>query len=122
MGRWTAGRAISKKRRCQGRSATSALPATATRSSGPCATIQIGDPLQLTTRDRVYHFRITKTTIVGPKDVHVLNPTPEPTLTLVTCYPFEYIGRAPRRFIVQARLVNEEMRIASAQKPNAIVR
>lgn len=72
--------------------------------------IQIGDPLALTTRDRVYHYRITATTIVDPSDVHVLNPTVDPTLTLVTCYPFEFLGHAPRRFIVQARLVQEELR------------
>ena len=76
----------------------------------PLKHIQIGDPLNLTTRDRIYHFRISSTSIVGPKDVHVLDPTNEPTLTLVTCYPFEFIGRAPRRFIVQARLEGEELR------------
>jgi LPXTG-site transpeptidase (sortase) family protein len=76
----------------------------------PLKHIQIGDPLNLTTRDRIYHFRISSTSIVGPKDVHVLDPTNEPTLTLVTCYPFEFIGRAPRRFIVQARLEDEELR------------
>jgi LPXTG-site transpeptidase (sortase) family protein len=76
----------------------------------PLKHIQIGDPLNLTTRDRIYHFRISSTSIVGPKDVHVLDPTNEPTLTLVTCYPFEFIGRAPRRFIVQARLEREELR------------
>jgi LPXTG-site transpeptidase (sortase) family protein len=76
----------------------------------PLKHIQIGDPLDLTTRDRIYHFRISATSIVGPKDVHVLDPTNEPTLTLVTCYPFEFIGRAPRRFIVQARLEGEELR------------
>jgi len=76
----------------------------------PLKRIQVGDPLQLTTRDRVYHFTITSTTIVGPKDVHVLDPTDEPTLTLVTCYPFEFIGHAPKRFIVQAKLEGEELR------------
>lgn len=76
----------------------------------PLRKIKVGDPLELTTRDRVYRFQITSTTIVDPKDVHVLDPTPEPTLTLVTCYPFEFIGNAPRRFIVQARLLNEELR------------
>jgi sortase A len=76
----------------------------------PLRKIRIGDPLQLTTRDRIYHFQITSTTIVDPRDVHVLNPTAKPTLTLVTCYPFEFIGSAPRRFIVQARLVTEELR------------
>src|SRR5262245_21388847 len=76
----------------------------------PLRKIQIGDPLQLTTRDRIYRFQITSTTIVDPKDVHVLDPTREPTLTLVTCYPFEFIGNAPRRFSGQARLVNQELR------------
>ena len=76
----------------------------------PLRRVQVGDPLDLTTRDRVYHFRITTTSIVGPKDVHVLEPTAEATLTLVTCYPFEFLGHAPRRFIVQARLVDEEVR------------
>src|SRR6185436_11814903 len=36
----------------------------------PLKRIQVGDPLNLTTRDRIYHFRISSTSIVGPKDVH----------------------------------------------------
>ena len=43
--------------------------------------------------------------IVGPNDVNVLRPSNEPQLTLVTCYPFVYIGPAPRRFIVRARQI-----------------
>jgi sortase A len=70
--------------------------------------IHDGDPLDLTTADRVYHYRIEKMFIVNPEDVYVLDPTDRPTLTLVTCYPFEFIGHAPRRFIVQARLVGDE--------------
>ena len=42
----------------------------------PFATFKVGDPLELTTRDRVYRYRISTTTIVDPKDVHVLDPTP----------------------------------------------
>ena len=76
----------------------------------PLKKIQVGDPLELTTADRLYRYRITKTLIVGPDDVYVLDPTKTPTITLVTCYPFEYIGHAPRRFIVQAELVKEEAR------------
>jgi sortase A len=68
----------------------------------PLRRIKIGDPLTLTTPDRTYRYRITKTLIVGPDDVYVLDPTAQPTLTLVTCYPFEFIGHAPKRFIVQA--------------------
>jgi len=47
---------------------------------------------------------VESTRIVDPDDVWVLDPTPEPSLTLVTCYPFTYIGEAPERFIVKARL------------------
>jgi sortase A len=73
----------------------------------PLRKIHVGDPLTLRTRDRIYHYRIDRTLIVGPDDVAVLDPTPTPTLTLVTCYPFEFVGHAPRRFIVQATLVGE---------------
>ena len=76
----------------------------------PLRNIQVGDPLELTIADRLYRYRISKTLIVGPDDVYVLDPTKNPMLTLVTCYPFEYIGHAPRRFIVQAQLVKEEAR------------
>ncbi len=72
--------------------------------------IHIGDPLEYKTADRIYRYRISKTMIVGPDDVYVLDPTAQPALTLVTCYPFEFIGHAPRRFIVRAELVGEEAR------------
>jgi sortase A len=40
--------------------------------------------------------------VVGPDEVWVLDPTDRPMLTLITCYPFNYVGKAPRRFIVRA--------------------
>jgi sortase A len=80
----------------------------------PLRNIHLGDALNLTTADRVYHYKISKTLIVGPDDVYVLDPTAHPTLTLVTCYPFEFVGHAPRRFIVQADLVSDETRAAEA--------
>jgi sortase A len=70
--------------------------------------IHLGDALEFKTADRVYRYRISKTMIVGPDDVYVLDPTEKPALTLVTCYPFEFVGHAPRRFIVRADLVGEE--------------
>ena len=70
--------------------------------------IHIGDTLQFRTADRLYRYRISKTWIVEPEDVYVLDPTPQPALTLVTCYPFEFVGHAPHRFIVRADLVGEE--------------
>jgi sortase A len=78
----------------------------------PLRRMRVGDTLALSTSDRVYHYRISNTLIVNPDDVHVLNPTRQPTLTLVTCYPFDFVGHAPRRFIVQAALVGEEERDA----------
>jgi sortase A len=71
----------------------------------PLRNVKAGDPIDLTTAQRVWHYRVRRTAIVGPDDVAVLDPTADPTLTLVTCYPFEFIGHAPRRFIVQAELI-----------------
>jgi sortase A len=82
----------------------------------PLRHIQVGDPLELTTSDRVYKYKISNTVIVGPDDVYVLDPTEKPTLTLVTCYPFEYVGHAPKRFIVQAQLVGDEARATSENR------
>ena len=50
-------------------------------------------------------YVVESTKVVAPTDVSVLNPTSSKTLTLVTCYPFNWIGPAPRRFIVRARQV-----------------
>src|SRR5262249_42415377 len=58
----------------------------------PVRRLRVGDALNLSTSDRVYRYRISKTMIVAPEDVYVLNPTKRPTLTLVTCYPFNFIG------------------------------
>jgi sortase A len=74
---------------------------------------EAGVPLTLITRDSEYHYEISRTMIVEPNDVYVLDPTPLPTLTLVTCYPFEFIGHAPKRFVVQAKLVGAESRVAA---------
>jgi sortase A len=83
----------------------------------PLRNIHLGDEMKLTTADRVYHYKISKTLIVTPDDVYVLDPTERPTLTLVTCYPFNFIGHAPRRFIVQAALVSAETRVAGSDLP-----
>ena len=80
----------------------------------PLRRMHVGDTIALSTADRVYQYRISQTLIVDPDDVHVLNPTRQPTLTLVTCYPFEFVGHAPRRFIVQAALVAESSRAGKA--------
>ena len=63
-----------------------------------------GDTIELETLTLTDTYRIDAITVVTPQDVHVLEHQSVPTLTLVTCYPFYYVGKAPRRFIVQARL------------------
>jgi sortase A len=77
--------------------------------------LRIGDPLTLTTADRRFQYRITSLTIVDPTEVSVLDPTGHPTMTLVTCYPFTFVGPAPRRFIVRADLVETESRRSTDQ-------
>ena len=64
--------------------------------------VAIGDVVELGTPDQTRVYRITMLEVVGPGDVHVLDDTGEPTLTLVTCYPFYFVGNAPQRFIVRA--------------------
>jgi len=76
----------------------------------PLRDVKVGDPLALTTADRTYRYRISQTLIVGPDDVYVLDPTGRPTLTLVTCYPFNFVGHAPKRFIVRATLEGDDTR------------
>lgn len=76
----------------------------------PVRLLHEGDPLVVTTSDAVYQYRVVSTRIVNPDDVYVLDPTPHPTLTLVTCYPFEFIGHAPQRFIIHADLVGTAKR------------
>ena len=64
--------------------------------------VHVGDRVVLTTTNAVLHYVVRSTRVVEPTDVSVLNSTPRPTLTLVTCYPFYYLGAAPKRYIVQA--------------------
>src|SRR5262249_26967786 len=64
--------------------------------------IAAGDVLELVLRSGVRRFRVDRLTIVGPDDAEVIAPTTRSMVTLVTCYPFYFVGSAPQRFIVQA--------------------
>lgn len=68
--------------------------------------IRRGDEVQLETPGGREIYVVEKTWIVEPEDLSVLAPTPGPAVTLVTCYPFYYVGSAPRRFIVRAVRAN----------------
>ena len=71
----------------------------------PLHNIQIDDVIALTTLWGEFHYRVVVTDIVNPEDIEVLSPTGSETLTLVTCYPFYFVGAAPNRFIVRAERV-----------------
>ena len=64
--------------------------------------INPGDVIEIDTLRGNYFYRVERTWVVDPTDVSVLAPTSGPAVTLVTCYPFDFIGSAPRRFIVRA--------------------
>jgi sortase A len=67
--------------------------------------IRPDDEIRVVTPDGTRTYRVARTLVVEPDDVWVLDPTAEPVLTLVTCYPFSYLGTAPQRFIVRAELL-----------------
>ncbi len=68
----------------------------------PLADIRLGDRLMLTTPHGTFHYSVAKLRVVDPDDLSVLAQTGRSSLTLVTCYPFRYVGPAPRRFVVRA--------------------
>jgi sortase A len=64
--------------------------------------VATGDVLELALRGGPRRFRVEHVSIVGPDDAEVIAPTARSLVTLVTCYPFYFVGPAPQRFIVQA--------------------
>ncbi len=64
--------------------------------------IQKDDVIEFETESGTYRYLVESTDIVGPRDVGVLAASAGKTMTLVTCYPFYYVGSAPKRFIVRA--------------------
>jgi sortase A len=70
--------------------------------------IEVGDSVELEGPERTDTYVVTDVKIVDPGDVEVLNPRSEPSLTLVTCYPFYFIGSAPKRYIVHASRTSSE--------------
>ena len=68
--------------------------------------VRVGDTIDVQSLASTTHYTVTEITIVEPSDVHVLAPTSTSTLTLVTCYPFYFIGEAPQRYIVKGVATN----------------
>jgi sortase A len=65
-----------------------------------------GDQIQIRRNGHVFTYQVTGKRIVEPDDVSVLIQTPDPQLTLITCYPTYYIGPAPQRLVVFSKLVD----------------
>ncbi len=62
--------------------------------------------VRITDKTGVYHYVVDTTEVVTPDQVEVLSIRDRPEMTLITCYPFDYIGAAPKRFIVHAHLIS----------------
>ncbi len=87
----------------------SALAAHRDRLFRPLERIRVGDEIRLSTTHGELMYQVSRTLIVKPDDVWVLDPSPDANLTLITCFPFTYVGHAPKRFVVQARKVSSEV-------------
>jgi len=68
----------------------------------PLKDVVVGDRIELLTQEGTQEFEVSEITIVDSQDISVLDPTDTAVLTLITCYPFYYVGYAPDRFIVRA--------------------
>jgi sortase A len=75
--------------------------------------VGVGDAIELETLQGTQSYRIERTWIVPPEEVSVLDPTDAQSITLVTCYPFYFVGSAPDRYIVRA--VRAEPHVVSSR-------
>jgi sortase A len=64
--------------------------------------VRKNDEIQFQTATGLYHYKVDWMAVVAPDDTSVLAPSTGPVLTLVTCFPFEFLGSAPKRFVVRA--------------------
>jgi sortase A len=67
--------------------------------------VRCGDRITLTTPDGEFGYEVDSIRVVEISQVEVLEPTEKPVLTLVTCFPFDYVGQAPQRLIVRAHQI-----------------
>jgi len=72
----------------------------------PLARIKPRMDIRVIDQSGTYHYSVDSTEIVKPEEVEVLDIRSRPELTLITCYPFYYVGAAPLRFIVHAHLLS----------------
>jgi len=82
----------------------------------PLYDIRLGDEITLKTRERSFVYRVESIEVVAPTDIRVLESSTGHDLTLLTCFPFYYVGPAPKRFIVRAREVDKMPQEQSAKR------
>ncbi len=82
----------------------------------PLKDLKIKDEVQISTLKGLFKYEVVSLRIVDPDNVGVLAPSSENVLTLVTCYPFYFIGAAPKRWIVRARQVSSQAMASSNVK------
>lgn len=68
--------------------------------------VKLGELIKIRVREGNFLYKVASIRIVDKNDRTVIVPTPEATLTLSTCYPFRFIGSAPKRYIVSAKLIS----------------
>jgi sortase A len=78
--------------------------------------VKLGDSVELNRPGFTDEYVIGKIQIVEPDDVQVLASTHTPALTLVTCFPFYYVGRAPKRYIVTAYIADSNPNVRAASE------
>lgn len=81
----------------------------------PLRNVKVGDDVLLDTPEERVHYRVSSLRVVNSHEVGVIGPTKDATLTLVTCYPFWFIGQAPDRFVVRATRVEDPPLVASTK-------
>jgi sortase A len=76
----------------------------------PLRSIRVGDEIRFTTRERWFEYRVESIEVVEPAEIRVLQSSTGHDLTLLTCFPFHYVGPAPKRFVVHAHEIDEAIR------------
>jgi sortase A len=85
----------------------------------PLKGVAVGDEITFRTTTDAIRYRVSATSIVEPDDVSVLAPRGRDTLTLITCYPFSFVGAAPQRFIVHAERVSPAPATVATRLPSS---
>jgi sortase A len=74
-----------------------------------------GDSVELIAVERTLFYQVDNIAIVSPDDIHVLADRGVPTITLVTCYPFYFVGDAPQRYVLQCSLKRSNLHNRGSQ-------